>query len=386
MKKVLFIHDGPRWQDEKGNQFGTAADVEMYNRYQYLGEKVEFLMRVVKVQTPHTLLNISHVGLRVISIIPFNRPKLLKNYFKSKKEIIKQVESADIIVVRLPSTIGSVALDFAKKINKPYIVEVVACPWDALSNHSILGKLYAPFSRIKLKRLVADAAYVIYVTKEFLQNRYPTKYLSTNISNVVLLDFPQKNLKDNYYSNFDINKKIEITTLGVVNLSYKGHEYVLKAMASLLKEGYTINYNIIGGGDNSRLKNIIAEEGLQNKVNLVGKIPHDEVFNVLDHTDIYIQPSETEGLPRALVEAMSRGCACISSDAGGMPELLDDRVIFKSKNVDDLVSKIKYLQNKNHLMEQSKLNFEKAKDYKFEVLEKKRHDFYDKFLASIHEK
>ncbi|MCX7548865.1 glycosyltransferase [Xanthomarina sp. F1114] len=386
MKKTLFIHDGPRWRDKKGNQYGTAADIDMFARYKYLGDKVEFVMRVVPITDQLTLINLNDYGLHINSIIPFNRPGLLKNYFKSKTEIINQVDSADIIVVRLPSTIGSVALKYAKKINKPYIVEVVACPWDALSHHSFLGRLYAPFSKNKLKRLVSDAPYVIYVTKYFLQNRYPTKYHSTNISNVVLRNIPTKNLKEISYRVFDFNKKIELTTLGVVNLDYKGHKYVLKGMATLISEGYDVNYNIIGGGDKRNLLDLVKKLGLTKMVNFTGKLPHDEVFRVLDSTDLYIQPSETEGLPRALIEAMSRGCACISSDAGGMPELLDERVIFESKNVNDLVLKIKYLLDKSNLMEQSKLNFEKAKDYRFEVLEKKRHDFYNKFLASINEK
>ena len=386
MTKVLFIHDGPRWKDSEGTQYGTVADADMYKRYQYLGDKVEFVMRVFKVDDPSKLLNVNAIGLHINPIIPFNRPALLKNYFSSKKAIQNQVASADIIVVRLPSTIGSVALSHAKKINKPYIVEVVACPWDALTNHSTLGRLYAPFSKNKLKRLVADAPFVVYVTKYFLQKRYPTKYQSTNISNVVLKNFLPKNSKQEYYAKFDTQKKIIITTLGVVNLTYKGQQYVLKVMPSLIAEGYDVFYNIVGGGDKSYLKNLVGQLGLEDRVAFPGKLPHDEVFRVLEETDLYIQPSETEGLPRALIEAMSRGCACIGSDAGGIPELLDESAIFKTKNVESLKNTIKLLLVKEKLIEHSARNFEHAKSFAFEVLEKKRNAFYDKFLQSINEK
>ncbi len=386
MKKVLFIHDGPRWKDAQGKQYGTAADADMYARYQYLCNKVEFVMRIFKVADPGTLLNVNDIGLYINPIVPFNRPGLLRNYFSSKKEIQKQVESADIVVVRLPSTIGSVALAHAKKISKPYIVEVVACPWDALTNHSRLGQLYAPLSKNKLTRLVSDAPFVVYVTKYFLQKRYPTKYQSINISNVVLRNFPAQNSKENYYVNFDSKKTIIITTIGVVNLAYKGQQYVLRAMTTLLKEGYNVFYNIVGGGDNTRLINIATELDIINKVNFTGKLTHNEVFKVLENTDLYIQPSETEGLPRALIEAMSRGCACIGSDAGGIPELLDQSAIFKSKNVEDLTQKIRNILHKETLKEHSDMNFEHAKDYAFEILEAKRQAFYDKFLNSINGK
>lgn len=383
-RKVLFVHDGPRWIDEKGNHFGTMVDIDMYKRYQYLGKNVSFMMRLFK-KNNDSLINLNDYGLYIKPVIPFNRPTTLLNYPKSKQVIKEHVKNSDILVIRLPSTIGSVAMKIAMDLNKPFLVEVVACPWDSLKNHSVLGKLYAPFSKTKLRKLVFKAPFVNYVTKDFLQKRYPNPNSSVGLSDVIIKNMPDSNLKLEGYKNFQ-SDHLRIATLGVVNLSYKGHHHVLEAISILSKEGLNIKYSIVGGGDTTRLKEIIKREALENQINLVGKIPHDEVFNVLDHTDIYIQPSETEGLPRALVEAMSRGCACISSDAGGMPELLDDRVIFKSKNVDDLVSKIKYLLNKDHLIEQSKLNFEKAKDYKFEVLEKQRHDFYDKFLASIHEK
>ena len=288
-----------------------------------------------------------------------------------------------MIVVRLPSTVGSVAVAHAKKINKPYLVEVVVCPWDTLTNHGFLGKLYAPFSRNKLRKLVADAPFAIYVTKYFLQGRYPTKYESTNISNVILRNFPEKNHKDGYYENFSKDKKITFTTLGGVNLVHKGHQYVLEAMVTLVKEGYDVHYNIVGGGDNTRLLNMSKELGLADRVTFPGKIPHEDVFDILEKTDVYIQPSDAEGLPRALIEALSRGCAAIGSNAAGIPELLDDSAIFKTKDVKDLTDKIKNLLDRDTLIEHSKKNYKLAREYSFENLEARRKAFFDKFLNSI---
>lgn len=383
MKKVLFIHDGPRWKDKTGIQYGTATDADMYERYRYLGNKVEFVMRVFEITDHSMLLNLNNIGLFINPVLPFNRPGLLKNYFKSKKLIKKYVDKADILVIRLPSTIGSVALRYARKIGKPYLVEVVACPWDSLKNHSLLGVLYAPYSRFKLKKLVAESQFVIYVTDAFLQRRYPTKYQSAGISDVVLKNFPIQNCRIDYYSQFDSRQRITITTLGVVNLSYKGQQYVLMSMAVLVKEGFDIHYNIVGGGDNTRLLKLAEELRLTSRTNFTGKLPHDKVFGILEHTDLYIQPSETEGLPRALIEAMSRGCVCIGSDAGGIPELLDKSAIFKSKNVSDLAKKIKFVLNKETLSFQSQRNFEFVKKFGLEKLNAKRQSFYDKFLKSI---
>ena len=52
-------------------------------------------------------------------------------------------------------------------------------------------------------------------------------------------------------------------------------------------------------------------------------------FEVNEHLrlcDVYLQPSLWDGMPNALLEAMSAGCAVIGSDAGGIPELITDGV------------------------------------------------------------
>jgi hypothetical protein len=73
--------------------------------------------------------------------------KLIKNKTKVKNEIKKLLNASDALVVRLPSENALIAIQCAKKLGKPYAVEVVGCVWDALWNHgSILAKLYAPYS------------------------------------------------------------------------------------------------------------------------------------------------------------------------------------------------------------------------------------------------
>ena len=58
------------------------------------------------------------------------------------------------------------------------------------------------------------------------------------------------------------------------------------------------------------------------------------MFEWLDDMDLYIQPSLQEGLPRAVVEAMSRGLPALGAHTGGIPELLGEDCIFPRKGVD----------------------------------------------------
>lgn len=73
------------------------------------------------------------------------------------------------------------------------------------------------------------------------------------------------------------------------------------------------------------------------QVVFAGSLPHDAVFSWLDGLDLYIQPSTVEAMPRALIEAMSRGLPCLASEVGAMPELLGDTCIFAKKDVRGIV-------------------------------------------------
>ena len=57
-----------------------------------------------------------------------------------------------------------------------------------------------------------------------------------------------------------------------------------------------------------------------------GSLPRAEVFRRIDACDLFVMPSRTEGLPRALVEAMARAAPAIGSRVGGIADLLEDGV------------------------------------------------------------
>jgi glycosyltransferase involved in cell wall biosynthesis len=320
-------------------------------------------------------------------LIKSSEVPIFRNVFTSYKimrTFKSLIKSYDIIATKAPSFVSSYAVKIAKKKQIPCYVELVGCPWDAFWNHSWKGKLVAPFMWYATKKAVKNAPYVLYVTNEFLQRRYPNTGRTINCSNVALptLDESVLDARLHKIKQTTKNKPIVIGTTAAVDVRYKGQDYVIQAIAELNKQGYNYEYRLVGGGDKARLQSIAEKYRVADKVIFEGSIPHERVFDYLDDIDIYVQPSKTEGLPRALIEAMSRGCPCIGSNAGGIPELLDNAYIFRSGNVKELVTILANFDVEK-MVKQAKRNFEFSKGYAKEVIETRRNEFFKQFAESV---
>ena len=167
-----------------------------------------------------------------------------------------------------------------------------------------------------------------------------------------------------------------------LNDANKGQEYIIKAISKLNKQGHNFEYELVGAGDNSYLKNLAIRYGIEDKVRFKGLLLHDEVITWLDSIDIYAQPSKQEGLPRALIEALSRGCPCIGSTTAGIPELLQKENIFRSGNINEICLTLERII-RSDMLNLSKRNFEKAKEYEVEKLNSKRNKIYKKYLHYV---
>jgi colanic acid/amylovoran biosynthesis glycosyltransferase len=116
------------------------------------------------------------------------------------------------------------------------------------------------------------------------------------------------------------NNKVNILT--VARLSWiKGIDYTLEALALLKKRSFDFQYTVIGEGiELDRLVYTAYQLGIIDKVNFVGRQNSQSVKSALEHTDIYIQYSISEGFCNSVLEAQSMGVLCVVSDAEGLQE------------------------------------------------------------------
>ncbi len=298
------------------------------------------------------------------------------------KECAKNV---DIVVAHLPSPIGMRAIKYAKQYHKPYFIAVVGCAWDAYWNYNIKGKLIALPSFLSMRRVVKNARYALYVTQSFLQGRYPCPGITVGCSNVEISK-PSVTVLDNRIQKIESltdKDSINIVTVAAVNVRYKGQEFVIRALEKLKKQhGRKYHYYLIGGGDNSFLMNLSTKLGVNEYVHFIGSVPHEKVAEYLDNMDVYIQPSKQEGLPRALVEAMSRALPAFGSTTAGIPELLENDCIFSNGNVNEIVSLLEHIST-DRLKELAKRSYTKSLEYTTDVLSLRRKNFFDAISNDI---
>lgn len=320
----------------------------------------------------------------VALIIPVSRNESILGL--KRKEMRQAIRECDLTIIRCHSFVAFQASDLAHREGKPVLAEAMACPWDALWNHGLEGKLLAPYMFFKMKRVMWRADYAVYVTEHFLQHRYPCENPSIGVSNVDLLPISGEILARRIGKIVTQNpKQIVLMTCAAVNVAHKGQQFVIRALPLLNERGIHAVYYCVGQGDPTRLKKLAKECGVESQVVFTGVIPHDDIFSLLDGCDIYLQPSLQEGLPRALIEAMSRGCPAIGARTAGIPELLPQECLVPRKSVTEIADRICDMLD-HGLKEYAIQNFQCAGQLSAETLDARREAYFTKIREDLLDK
>ncbi|KYP20851.1 GDP-mannose-dependent alpha-(1-6)-phosphatidylinositol monomannoside mannosyltransferase [Streptococcus parauberis] len=394
-KKVigLFSFDGPMYKDKNGIYCNMYITDEMLERYLLVVDELLILIRTFDLNNTYKEENMKPIlsqNVKIIEVPNLNSPKgMIFEKSKWKKSIRELVNISDLIFCRIPSVLSDLVAKEAKKMNYPYLVEVGGDSWDAYWNHSFYGKIVAPLMYYNQKKSVEGADFASYVTKKWLQERYPSNKKANQLvaSNVIISEVNEKNIfkKIEKYKLLTRDSPIIIGTIANVDVKYKGQEYVIRAIAPLIRKGYKISYELVGGGDITRLLKLAKKLNIENNIIFKGRMLHEEIFKWLDSVDIYAQPSKQEGLPRSVIEAMSRGCICIGSTTAGIPELLQTNLIFKNGDVDKISRIIEMIlvQESDRNCEISIENIAESKQYLSNVLKQRRNKFYSDYRDEV---
>ena len=376
---VLIVAD-MRVYHSDGRYYLAEQHYHIVKRYSDSFGKIELYARLCNEKPSLKVINIDDC------VNSVNGAGSLSEIFKrDKRAVLREcVRGCDLVIGRLHSVFGCLASAEAKKQGKPYFAEVMGDAFDAYWNHGIVGKLVAPFMYFAVKRVVWNADFALYVTNEYLQKRYPCKNESIGASNVLIKDVDPTVLEKRLEKiAVRSENEIKLMTSAAVDVKFKGQEYVIRAIPAINKAGYKVKYYLAGGGSQDYLRSVAEKCGVSEQVVFLGRLTLGEVIERLDEIDIYIQPSLQEGLPRAVIEAMSRGCPAIGAKTAGIPELIPAECVVRRKSPGDIANTVLNISSAEKLAQLAQINFEKSKEYLDSVLSVRREEYFSRILKSI---
>lgn len=246
-----------------------------------------------------------------------------------RRAVAAAVRPDDAVILNVPGQIGT-ALRSTFALRRPYAVQVLGDPYDVFAPGVLrhpLRPLLRTWCTRQLRNLAAGAVGALYVTQQSLQARYPCPTRMVGVSDVDLGDeaFVERPRPAG-------SGPLRIVSVGTMSQLYKGFDVLLEAVAAAVRtvsaSGSPPDLRVALVGDGKyrpQLEALVNRLGLRDCVTFRGQRAAGlQVREELDAADLFVLPSRTEGLPRALVEAMARGLPCLASRVGGIPELLPD--------------------------------------------------------------
>jgi glycosyltransferase involved in cell wall biosynthesis len=154
---------------------------------------------------------------------------------------------------------------------------------------------------------------------------------------------------------------------------------LLDAMAACVARGLDLRLALVGDGRyRPALEARAGALGLGGRACFLGQVTAGAPVRAhLDRADLFVLPSRTEGLPRALIEAMARALPCLGSAVGGIPELLPPEDLVPPGDVAALADKLHAAAtDPERLARMSASNLARAGAYREEALRERRRAFY----------
>jgi len=231
--------------------------------------------------------------------------------------------------------------------------------WDIKENNMLKEKV----SSAKFVRCISEHGKneLIKIVGEEYKDKIKIIYMGVKILNDIL--------------EVQKDKKIFTIVMPANLLEVKGHKYLIDACSDLVKQGIR-NFQCIFYGEGplrSELESLIQKRGLTNYIEMPGVISHKKLIEIYKNkeVDIVILPSiitkkgEHEGIPVALMEAMAYGIPVISTNTGGIPELLSNGagIIVEEKSSEQLAEAIlKIMRNKEFKKELTERGYQKIQE------------------------
>jgi glycosyltransferase involved in cell wall biosynthesis len=192
---------------------------------------------------------------------------------------------------------------------------------------------------------------------EVLTNKYSEFYNFPNSKSIVIPNWIDVEKFTNIIENTDkekLRQELNISSNQIVIFfnqrlaERKGAHYIPSILTSTTPGGRDDIVLVItnDGPYKEKLIEQLKQENLFDYVRLLGKVPNQKVAEILSITDIYILPSEEEGMSHSLMEAMCAKVSAVSFDVGGTIDMYPEAVksfVVPEKDINSFNEKVKVL-------------------------------------------
>ena len=161
----------------------------------------------------------------------------------------------------------------------------------------------------------------------------------------------------------------------------KGAYDLIEAVKNIKNEGIKIKILMAGDGEIQKAKDIIKKENIEDSIEILGWINNKQKEEYLKSSDFYILPSYDEGMPMSVLEAMSYSLPVITTDVGGIPEIVQMKkngIIVKPGNNDEIKNAIKKIIENNEFRKKISENAYET------IFEKFNFKHYEEFLDKLY--
>lgn len=384
---LAFVTEARFVRDGSGNVYcDPAFDLRLWDRYLNSFENVYVIARVKfdpNYKGQQEFISNSD-KVRFIDLPYYIGPiGYLRKYFAMRRTIKVHVESLREcrFILRVPGPLGALVASVLSKKGRSYGLEVVGDPAAVFSSGSFrrgASALYRYVAVAQLRRTIRHASAIQYVTQSMLQSLYPAPdgVFSIGVSDVRLLDEDISNEPKRW-----VRKPcFEVVSVGSLAQMYKAPDVVLRAFSMIRSGGSRARFCLTWLGDGvykSAMEALARNLGISDRVKFLGNVSAPDVHEALRRADMFVLASRTEGLPRAVVEAMAKGLPIVGTRVGGIPELLDEQVLVSPDDSEALVKKVLELfEVEDFYNQQAARNLSFAKAFRYSELVKKNEEFY----------
>ncbi|MEO7307490.1 MAG: glycosyltransferase [Ferruginibacter sp.] len=304
--------------------------------------------------------NSSRTGMRFLDRF-ISQLKYDQCYRESIRKYIAQNGKPDHVHVHVAMKAGLAALWIKKKWNIPFIVTEHWTGYHVQASPSVYN--YGLLFRRMNRKILKEAALFLPVSSNLGET------VKQNFVNIPYTVVP--NVVDTGLFYFKPVNLIKFRFIHVSNMTYqKNPENIFKACSLLEQKGYDFEMLMLGAKDEMLLLKAKAHNLDERIVFFKDPVPYAEVAVQMQNSSALLLFSRFENLPCVILEALCCGLPVISSDVGGIAEVIDETngILVENGNTEQLVKAMQQVMDNYGMYDRSAIAAKAAEKFNYDTV------------------